>query len=495
MTSFDSALVTNKIQEAIAEWNIPGLSLGVVREGEIEFFEQFGVSCVKTRNPITQQTSFGVGSVSKAITSLGIMLLCQRKALDLDAPIGNYLPELGTDTNAPASTPTIREFLSHMTGFGRRGYHEYSWLDVEDRLSHFKVLSPYETENKTFRMANINYTIMGRLIEHVTSTRLADFIKNEIFAPLGMSQATIPAPFEPPRPQDQARHYGIDSGEQIALPPITDSSSAASHGMRMSPADMLELLKFATGSAHLRKAIGLSDTLCSNWQNCDAPIGSQQMAPFSYSFLSERKGGFGWYQMRFKGVEIRQVVGRIFGNQAILLILPDLKAGLVLQINATLHYPAFHPVASALIYDICAQWLGEGFKCWQDVQYTARYFDQENEAFMKRVKRSVEPPQSRETLGEPNLIASTYHHPKYPNIQISQRDGKHYLHSAEENIGTRILSRIDKDTYQLLYPDNVVQRFYPFRDTMKVQDSGQLLNVMGRVYKPITDTSQITFED
>ena len=473
----------------MAEWNIPGLALSIVRDGETEFFEQFGLACANSRKPITPDTSFGVGSLSKAVTSLGIMLLSQRNALELDAPIGHYLSELGAETNTLASRPTIGEFLCHMTGFGRRGYHEYSWLDVQDRLAHFRGLTPYETEGKTFRMANINYTIMGRLIEHVSSMRFAEFIQKEIFAPLGMTHGTMPVEPEPAKPEDRAQHYGIDAGRLVGLPSITDSSSAASHGMRMSASDTLELLKFATGSAPHRQAIGLSETGCSTWQHCDAPIGSQQMAPFFYAFLSERKGGYGWYKMQFKGVEIRQIVGRIFGNQAILLVMPKFRAGLMLHLNATLHYPAFHPVASALIYDICAGWLGESSKSWSDVQYPATYFDQENEAFMKKARRKVDREQSAVSLGEDGLKPGSYHHPKYENIKIFKRGGNHYLHSTEETIGTRRLSRIDPDTYQLLYPDAAVQRMYPFRDTMKVQDEGQTLNVMGRVYKPMTDGS------
>ena len=93
------------LQETMQRWNIPGLAVGLVEDGEIVYAKGFGVQSLATLAPVTPDTVFYVQSVSKCFVATAVMQMAERGELDLDAPLVQYLPYFRLDDERFSQSP------------------------------------------------------------------------------------------------------------------------------------------------------------------------------------------------------------------------------------------------------------------------------------------------------------------------------------------------------------------------------------------------------
>lgn len=182
--------VAQIVQPYLAQGQFPGVSVAVVSDGQVTLEQGYGAANVSAGTPVTADTRFDIGSVTKTFTALGVLLLYQEsqgtsRPLDLDAPIGQYLQNTRAFKLPPRwSQATVRELLDMSSGIP----------DVEDS-------QPWQAQirsiaNQPLRFApgtaasysNTNYLLLGELIEQWTGERYGTFIQDRILAPLGMSE-------------------------------------------------------------------------------------------------------------------------------------------------------------------------------------------------------------------------------------------------------------------------------------------------------------------
>ena len=172
----------------------PGCALGATRNGDFIFARGYGLANMEYDMPITPDSVFRMGSVSKQFTAAAIALLDARGELDLGADIHTYLPELmeyGHDV-------TIEQMVHHMSGMGdydhafevtpgkvfRFGNEDY-WTIEE--FYEAVAAHPLDLEPGTeWQYSNLAYFLLSQLVERVSGQTLADFAKTEFFTPLGM---------------------------------------------------------------------------------------------------------------------------------------------------------------------------------------------------------------------------------------------------------------------------------------------------------------------
>ncbi|WP_203294743.1 serine hydrolase domain-containing protein [Maricaulis parjimensis] len=172
----------------------PGCVVGATRAGEFVFAQGYGLANLEHAVPITPDTVFRMGSVSKQFTAAAIALLASRGALDLDAEIHTILPEL-TAYDHPV---TIRQMVHHMSGMGdydgdfevrpgepfRFGNEDYWTIEqfyaavAQQALSH--------EPGTQWQYSNLAYFLLSQVVERVSGQSLADYAQAELFTPLGM---------------------------------------------------------------------------------------------------------------------------------------------------------------------------------------------------------------------------------------------------------------------------------------------------------------------
>jgi len=177
--------------------HIPGLALGVYRNGEIVKGQGYGFANVELEAPVKPQTIFQSGSVGKQFTATGIMMLAEEGKVGLDDPITKYFP----DGPAFWKEIKVRNLLSHTSGLaeyesdaqtGPSGPF-YLRLDFteDELLKKIEALPREFGAGEQWNYRNTNYVLLGFLIHKVTGKFYGDYLGERIFKPLGMTATRI----------------------------------------------------------------------------------------------------------------------------------------------------------------------------------------------------------------------------------------------------------------------------------------------------------------
>jgi len=184
--------VDDYIRAEMAREQIPGLALGVYRNGEIVKVQGYGVANTKTRAPVTPETIFQSGSVGKQFTAVGIMMLVEEGKVGLEDSIAKYFP----DSPASWNPIKVRHLLSHTSGLFNYNdpnksidlHKDYTWPQLLKIVESFPLdFQPGEQ----WQYSNTNYLLLGYLIEKVTGKFWADFLEERIFRPLAMKSTHV----------------------------------------------------------------------------------------------------------------------------------------------------------------------------------------------------------------------------------------------------------------------------------------------------------------
>lgn len=173
----------------------PGLGIAVVRDGEVVYLRGFGYADVDAGRPVVpEETLFYIASTSKSFTGLSTALLAHEGAIELDAPLSRYIPELEFESpELSADEITIRELLAMTDGTGQYGPFifrtAYSGEFTDAKL--IELLARTEPANEgTFAYRNQPYNILGMVIERATGMSWKEVFEREIADPLGLAHTS-----------------------------------------------------------------------------------------------------------------------------------------------------------------------------------------------------------------------------------------------------------------------------------------------------------------
>jgi CubicO group peptidase (beta-lactamase class C family) len=176
---------------------VPGVELGVYRDGKLTKARGYGLANVEWNAAVTRDTIFQSGSVGKQFTATAVMMLVEEGKVGLDDPINKFFPD------APETWNDIKvhNLLSHTSGLSeyetgartKAGGPFYMRLDyTEDEL--YKKIAEMPMDFKTgedWAYRNTNYVLLGILIHRLTGKFYGDFLQERIFKPLGMTRTRI----------------------------------------------------------------------------------------------------------------------------------------------------------------------------------------------------------------------------------------------------------------------------------------------------------------
>lgn len=241
------AQIEEKVQKLMNEWDIPGLSLAIVKGNQV-YTRGFGYADTKKETPVTPDTHFELASTSKAFTALAILKLEKDGLVNLDAPVTTYLPWFKVNYRGRDCPVTLRQFLHHTSGIPTRSISLIPPGNAKDALQQaVRKLINFELVRKpgtAFEYATINYDVLGAVIESVSGMSYEDYLANNILAPLGMTHTFVGHPGDT---SSMAAGYkiGFFTAQKYNAPVYRGNNPA---GYIVSNAnDMLQWLKIQTG--------------------------------------------------------------------------------------------------------------------------------------------------------------------------------------------------------------------------------------------------------
>ncbi len=209
LSEADFHRIDTYIETQLKEANIPGAALVIVEGGQITHMRGFGVAGPDGR-PVTAETGFVIGSVSKSFTALAIMQLVEAGQIDLDAPVQEYLPWFRVADPEASSQMKVRHLLNHTSGFstyqGRThcASRDTSNQAIERRIKALRNVKLTHSVGQGTFYSNANYCVLGGIIEAVSGQRYEDYIQEHIFDPLSMSNSYTS--------KNVARQHGLATG-------------------------------------------------------------------------------------------------------------------------------------------------------------------------------------------------------------------------------------------------------------------------------------------
>ncbi|OLE51669.1 MAG: hypothetical protein AUG51_21825 [Acidobacteria bacterium 13_1_20CM_3_53_8] len=156
---------------------VPGLSIALVRNGEVFWQHGFGVRNVRTHEAVSDDTIFEAASLSKPVFAYAVMKLVDSGSLDLDTPLVKYLPGAYLNGDERANKITARNVLTHTTGFP-------NWRPQG------KPLTIKFNPGERFSYSGEGFVYLQKVVEHLTGQPLDEFMQRTVFKPLGMTDSS-----------------------------------------------------------------------------------------------------------------------------------------------------------------------------------------------------------------------------------------------------------------------------------------------------------------
>ncbi len=191
------------ILDRMSEGRLPGLSLAIVKDGEVIYARGYGFRDVESAEPASESTLYCIGSITKSFTALSIMKLVEMGLVSVDDPVDKYLDNIPVVFKRGV---TLHHLLTHSSGLPALGYAEAyirglagvgdSWLPINRPVDVMEFMDGAEdwVESKPgerFFYLNEGYVALGLVIEKVSGLSYEEFVKKHILDPLGMNRTYL----------------------------------------------------------------------------------------------------------------------------------------------------------------------------------------------------------------------------------------------------------------------------------------------------------------
>ncbi|MDE2820552.1 MAG: serine hydrolase [Chloroflexota bacterium] len=233
----------------LREKHLPGLALGLVYGGELLWGKGYGVANLETGQPVTLDTRFRIASISKTFTATGILQLRDAGKLRLDDPVSQYLDWFDLRYR-DAPEITIRNLLTHTSGLPRDSVNAM-WTDCaapdwEEFIAQTRSRQPTRAPYENYAYSNLGYSLLGGIIAAVSGGSWADYLRQNVLAPLGMTE-TYPVPDAEDAQLATGYTREKDDGKRDAFPFWKMNAFEASANFASSVNDLVKYAAFHLG--------------------------------------------------------------------------------------------------------------------------------------------------------------------------------------------------------------------------------------------------------
>lgn len=235
--AFDVAAIDTYLAAKVADDKLVGLSVAIVRDGELALAKGYGKRSLADGRPVTPDTLFAIGSISKQFTCAAILLLAEDGKLSVEDKVAKWYPQL-----TRANDITLLDLMNHVSG-----YPDYYPLDFVDRrlaraIEPDELLRRYAGGKLDFEpgtkysYSNTGFILLGRVVEKVTRRSFGEFLSARILQPLGMSQTLYEPAADDPRVADGYTMFALSDPEQVG--PEGRGWIGAAGGIFSTPTDL-----------------------------------------------------------------------------------------------------------------------------------------------------------------------------------------------------------------------------------------------------------------
>jgi CubicO group peptidase (beta-lactamase class C family) len=315
----DPAAIERVAMEELRATNTPGAAVAVIAGNRMLFAKGYGLASVESKDPVTPEMLFRLGSTTKMFTASTVGELALENKIDLNAPVGKYISGL----DPAIARLTANQLMSHTSGLKDEapmfGSHDETALGAG--IHEWKASFLFTEPGKIYSYSNPGFWLAGYLAETVAAKPYADLVEERVFKPLGMSRSTFRPTMAMTWPLAQG--HEVRDGKAVVIRPAADNAAGWPAGSMFSSAVDLSrfVLAFLDGGKLDGKQVLPRELIAlMSSRHADVP-GSA--GGYGYGLSVSRERGVSWVQHG----------GSRAGYGSSIIMVPDQNFGVVIVAN------------------------------------------------------------------------------------------------------------------------------------------------------------------
>jgi CubicO group peptidase (beta-lactamase class C family) len=416
------------VEQAMRDWEVPGLAIAVVKGDSVVFARGYGVTELGGSERVDEHTLFAIASTSKAFTTMALAMLVDEDRLDWDDLVTRHLPgfELGDPWVTRALT--VRDLLTHRVGVAR---HDNLWIaapfdraEILRRARHLPTAGGFRDR---YGYHNIMYIAAGELVGAVAGTSWDDFVEARIFRPLGMSRTTSRHAVVEARGNVSGSHTRVDGA--VALVPRRNYDNIGGAGAIFSSVhDLARWMRL-----HLSGGVFEGQRLVSERAHDDLYAPQTVMARDSvgermFPDTHLQAYALGWRVQDHHGRKLVHHSGNINYTRTQVSLLPSEGLGVVAIANLS-----SSALQLALTHRVLDAYLGLPPRDWSAEYLELARRSDERSGEAARALDEARLKDTRPSLA-PEAYAGRYESELFGEVRIDEEDGVLVLHYSAEYV-------------------------------------------------------------
>ena len=408
-------------QKALKDWNVPGFAIAIVEDGKVLVVRGYGVRELNKSEPVTENTLFAIASNTKAFTAGAIAILVNDKKLHWDDRVQQFLPWFEVFDDPWISHETrIDDLLCHRLGFKTFSGDLIWWntpYSAEEVVRRARYLKPQYGFRRGYGYSNIMFIAAGEVIAHASGEPWANFVRERILTPLGMTNTALSVAELKMRLDVATPHSADDDGKPHPIPWQAWDSTSAAGGVISSAADLSKWLRLQLNQGEWDGTKFWTPAQTWKMWSMHNPMPFTPSGVTNDPSFSLNGAGLGWFLADYRGEFIVRHGGAYDGMFSHTLMAPKKKIGIVVLSNGMTGLPG--SVANYALDELLGQ---------HDRDWSAENLKKATEAREKKKKSKTVQAEKRIKNTKPSLplekYAGRYGGPMYGDADVKLENGK-----------------------------------------------------------------------
>jgi CubicO group peptidase (beta-lactamase class C family) len=415
--SFVKDSMDNYVNKALADWQMPGVAVCVIKNGKVVVMKGYGVKEVNTNDKVDENTLFFIGSNTKAFTGTALAMLDADKKLSLDDKVQKWLPDFKLYDPWVAKEANIRDLLCHRLGFETfQGDFMYFDSDLTTAQAREKMskLKPMHSFRTKWGYTNSAFMTAGEIIPKATGKTWAQYITENIFKPLGMNNS-LALSLDITTANNKCAAHTVVLGNLKKIPYGNIDNMAPAGSIASSVNDMS---KWVTALLSGGKLDGKQIIPVKAINETRVPHSILGNGGHMFNKAHFNLYGLGWFLEEYAGRKIVAHTGGVNGFVTSVCLIPEEKLGIIVLTNTDANN--FY---EALRNEIQDAYLGLPYRNYSNVFLGYQQADEKEKAKQHKAIRdsiAMKPATALPLLA----YAGEYVHDVYGKMNIKIEEGK-----------------------------------------------------------------------
>ncbi|WP_417854981.1 serine hydrolase [Xanthomarina gelatinilytica] len=363
--------VDSLVTDAMDKFNVAGVAVAIVKDGDIIHEKGYGVLSKQTNKPVNQHSNFAIASNSKAFTTTALALLVEDGKINWTDKVIDHIPEFKMYNAYVTENFNIQDLLTHRSGLGLgvgdlMFFPDGSDFTINDLLSSFQYFKPVSAFRTQFDYDNLLYLVAGELIARKSGMTWEAFITERIFKPLNMDNSYAALNLIEDTSNLTLPH-NTATGDFKVLPNFQEMINGAAGGIYSNVNDMSQwmLLHLNQGKygENLNKQLFSVESQHEMWK-----IHTTTDVNRNPRYNSHFAGyGLGWDLTDKKGNMVVSHTGGLPGMLSRTVLIPDLNVGVVVLTNTE--------PGGAGVFLAVSRTIVDGYLGLDDYQWTEKFYN------------------------------------------------------------------------------------------------------------------------